>query len=72
MYNYKYVNKDSSLMRVELSTPRIWSWSCLQALGHALQSEGMQEVMVQELKRTINWLHSYNVCWLGIICLLLL
>lgn len=52
MYNYKYVNKDSSLMRVELSTPGIWSWSCLQALGHALQSEGMQEVMVQELKRT--------------------
>lgn len=39
MYNYKYVNKDSLLMRVELSTPRIWSWSCLQALGHALQSE---------------------------------
>lgn len=70
MYNYKYVNKDSSLMRVELSTPRIWSWSCLQALGHALQSEGMQEVMVQELKRTIKL--ATFICWLGIICLLLL
>lgn len=70
MYNYKYVNNDSSLLRVELSTPGIWSWSCLQALGHALQSEGMQEVMVQELKRTSKL--ATFICWLGIICLLLL